>query len=76
MTRAPPSVTVGFDVNPAEARATRKAAFADAAKDHYPIALAHVYFSGLGHIVVEDDHYRWIPMPYVNDATAVAPLTR
>ncbi len=68
---ADPSVTVGFDVNPTEAMATRKAAFADAAKNHSLIALAHMYFPGLGHIVVEGDHYRWIPMPYVNDATSL-----
>jgi glyoxylase-like metal-dependent hydrolase (beta-lactamase superfamily II) len=65
-----PSVTVAFDVNPAEAMQTRKAAFADAANKGYLIAPAHINFPGIGHVRAEGDHYRWLPVPYVNDAVA------
>ncbi len=64
---ADPSVTVKFDVDPKAAAAQRKLAFADAAKNGYLVALDHVYFPGVGHIQKEGDHYRWIPVPYIND---------
>ena len=67
---ADPSVTVGFDTDSTQALATRKAAFADAAKNHYLVALAHMYFPGIGHVVVDGDHYRWLPVPYLNNAPA------
>ncbi len=67
---ADPSVTVGFDTDSAQAMAIRKAAFADAAKNHYLVALAHMYFPGVGHVVVDGDHYRWLPVPYLNNAPA------
>jgi len=63
-----PSVTVKFDVDPKAAAAQRKLAFADAAKNGYLVALDHVYFPGIGHIQKEGDHYRWIPVPYINDS--------
>ena len=63
-----PSVTAGFDVTPAEAMRTRKTAFEDAARNHYLVALDHIGFPGIGHVRADGDHYRWVPMPYQNDA--------
>ena len=65
---ADPSVTIRFDVDPKAAAAQRKLAFADAAKNGYLVALDHVYFPGVGHVQKEGDHFRWIPVPYINDA--------
>ncbi len=65
---ADPSVTVGIDVDSMQAMAIRKAAFADAAKNHYMVAVAHMYFPGIGHVVEDGDHYRWLPVPYLNNA--------
>jgi glyoxylase-like metal-dependent hydrolase (beta-lactamase superfamily II) len=63
-----PSVTVKFDVDPKAAVAQRKLALADAAKNGYLVALDHVYFPGVGHVQKEGDHFRWIPVPYINDS--------
>ena len=69
-----PTVTASFDVNSPEAMQTRKAAFADAVSKHYLVAPDHINFPGIGHVRAEGDHYRWLPVPYVNDAiTASAP---
>ena len=65
---ADPSVTIKFDVDPKTAAAQRKLALADAAKNGYLVALDHVYFPGVGHVQKEGDHFRWIPVPYINDA--------
>ena len=65
---ADPSVTVKFDVDPRAAAARRKLALADAAKNGYLVALDHVYFPGVGHVQKEGDHFRWIPVPYINDS--------
>ena len=62
------SVTIKFDVDPNAAAARRKLAFADAAKKGYLVALDHVYFPGVGHVQKEGDHFRWIPVPYINDS--------
>ena len=65
---ADPYVTVKFDVDPKAAAAQRKLAFADAAKNGYLVALDHAYFPGIGHVQKEGDHFRWIPVPYINDS--------
>jgi len=65
---ADPSVTIKFDVDPKAAAAKRKLALADAAKNGYLVALDHAYFPGVGHVQKEGDHYRWIPVPYINDS--------
>jgi glyoxylase-like metal-dependent hydrolase (beta-lactamase superfamily II) len=65
---ADPSVTVKFDVDPKAAAARRKLALADAARNGYLVALDHVYFPGVGHVQKEGEHFRWIPVPYVNDS--------
>ena len=63
-----PSITIIFDVDSKAAAAQRRKAYADAAKSGYLVAAAHVSFPGIGHLRSEGDGYRWIPIPYVNDA--------
>ncbi len=65
-----PAVAVAFDVNPAIAVETRKRALADAADKGYLVAQNHVAFPGVGHVRRDADAYGWVPLPYVNDATA------
>ena len=65
---ANPSVTIKFDVDPKAAAAQRKLALADAAKNGCLVAQDHSYFPGVGHVQKEGDHFRWIPVPYINDA--------
>jgi glyoxylase-like metal-dependent hydrolase (beta-lactamase superfamily II) len=63
-----PAVTIVFDSDSKAAAAQRKKAFADAAKNGYWIAPAHVSFPGVGHLRAEGSGYKWIPIAYVNDA--------
>lgn len=63
-----PSVTIVFDSDSVAAAAQRKKAFADAAKNGYWIAPAHVSFPGIGHLRASGSGYKWIPIAYVNDA--------
>jgi len=41
---------------------------ADAARNGYFVALDHMYFPGIGRLREESAGYRWLPIPYVNDA--------
>jgi len=63
-----PSITVAFDVDPKQAAETRVRAFADAAQDGYYVAFDHMSFPGIGRVMKENVGYRWLPVPYVNDA--------
>jgi glyoxylase-like metal-dependent hydrolase (beta-lactamase superfamily II) len=63
-----PDITIAFDVDQKQAAATRKRAFADAAQNGYFVALDHMYFPGIGRLREESVGYRWLPIPYVNDA--------
>lgn len=67
-----PSITIAFDVDPAQAAAARKKAYADAAAKGYLVAPAHVSFPGVGHLRADGTGYRWIPVPYINDAYQAA----
>jgi glyoxylase-like metal-dependent hydrolase (beta-lactamase superfamily II) len=73
---ARPSVSVTYDVDPIQAIATRQAAFRAAARDHFLVAFAHVSFPGVGHIHADGEHYRWNPIPFVNDAVSAMPTDR
>ncbi len=64
-----PSITIKFDVDQKLAAIRRERVFADAAKNGYLVAFAHMYFPGVGHVRKDGNHYRWIPVPYTNDAT-------
>jgi glyoxylase-like metal-dependent hydrolase (beta-lactamase superfamily II) len=65
-----PSVTIQFDTDSKAAAAQRAKAFADAAKQGYFVAIAHVSFPGLGQLRSEGTGYRWIPVNYTNSAPA------
>jgi glyoxylase-like metal-dependent hydrolase (beta-lactamase superfamily II) len=73
---ARPSVSVTYDVDPIQAIATRQAVFRAAARDHFLVAFAHVSFPGVGHIHADGQHYRWNPIPFVNDAVSAMPTDR
>jgi glyoxylase-like metal-dependent hydrolase (beta-lactamase superfamily II) len=59
-----PSVTIQFDTDTKKAVAARKKAFADAAKQGYFVAIAHVSFPGIGQLRTEGAGYRWLPVNY------------
>lgn len=63
-----PSVCIKFDSDSVTAAEQRKKTFADAAEHRYLLAFAQVSFPGVGHVRKEGDHYRWIPVEYINDA--------
>jgi glyoxylase-like metal-dependent hydrolase (beta-lactamase superfamily II) len=65
-----PSVTIQFDSDAKAAAAARKKVFADAAKQGYIAAVAHVPFPGLIQIRAEGTGYRSFPVNYVNSAPA------
>jgi glyoxylase-like metal-dependent hydrolase (beta-lactamase superfamily II) len=68
-----PSICIKFDTDSKKATEQRKKTFADAASNQYTLAFAHVSFPGVGHVRREGDHYRWVPLPYVNDALKQEP---
>jgi glyoxylase-like metal-dependent hydrolase (beta-lactamase superfamily II) len=59
-----PSVTIQFDSDSKAAAAQRKKAYAEAAKDGYWVAAAHLPFPGIGHVDPEGKAYSWIPANY------------
>jgi len=65
-----PSVTIQFDSDPKKAAAERKKAYADAAKQGYFAAIAHVPFPGIGQLRAEGTGYRWYPVNFTNSAPA------
>lgn len=63
-----PAVTIQFDTDPAAAARLRKKAFAEAAREGYLVAGAHLSFPGVGRVAKDGQGYRFIPTRYVNDA--------
>ena len=65
-----PEVSIEFDTDQKQAIATREALFAQASKEAWMIAGAHLPFPGLGHIRREDSGYAWIPVEFspIHDA--------
>jgi glyoxylase-like metal-dependent hydrolase (beta-lactamase superfamily II) len=59
-----PSVTIQFDSDSKAALAARKKAFADAAKQGYFVAVAHISFPGIGQLRADGAGYRWIPVNF------------
>ncbi|OIM99857.1 MBL fold metallo-hydrolase [Idiomarina sp. MD25a] len=59
-----PRVTIAFDSNQDEARERRIKAYADAAKEGYYVAGAHLPFPGMGQVKSEGDAYDWVPVNY------------
>ncbi|MEO5693784.1 MAG: MBL fold metallo-hydrolase [Usitatibacter sp.] len=61
---AEPSITIKFDSDSTSALIERKRAFADAAKNGYWVAAAHLAFPGIGHLVSVSRGYSFIPANY------------
>jgi glyoxylase-like metal-dependent hydrolase (beta-lactamase superfamily II) len=61
---AEPSVTIQFDSDSKAAAAQRKKAYADAAKQGYWVAAAHLSFPGIGQVRAEGKGYVWFPANY------------
>ena len=61
-----PSVTIEFDSDSSAAAPQRKKAYADAAKNGYYVAIAHVSFPGIGQLRTDGKGYRWLPANYTN----------
>lgn len=61
---ARPEVTIEFDVDRAQAIATRRKVFAEAARDRLWVAGAHLPFPGIGHVRAEGAGYAWVPVEY------------
>ena len=59
-----PSVVMKFDTDTKLAAIERKKAFADAAKQGYWIAGAHLSFPGIGHLRTNHGGYVWVPVNY------------
>ena len=59
-----PSVTIQFDSDSKAALAQRKKAFAEAAKQGYWVAAAHLPFPGIGHLRADGKGYVWNPANY------------
>ena len=59
-----PSVTIKFDTDSKTAAVQRKKAYAEAAKQGYLVAAAHLSFPGIGHVSVNGKGYTWLPVNY------------
>jgi glyoxylase-like metal-dependent hydrolase (beta-lactamase superfamily II) len=59
-----PAVTIQFDSDSPKAAESRKKAYADAAKQGYFVAIAHVSFPGIGQVRTEGTGYEWMPVNY------------
>jgi glyoxylase-like metal-dependent hydrolase (beta-lactamase superfamily II) len=59
-----PEVTMQFDSDPKAAAVQRKKAYAEAAKQGYLVAGAHLSFPGIGRIRAEGKGYVWVPLNY------------
>jgi glyoxylase-like metal-dependent hydrolase (beta-lactamase superfamily II) len=62
-----PSVTVGYDMNPNAAIASRAKLFAEAVDAGDLVGGAHVSFPGLGHITRQGQGWDWIPVNYTTE---------
>ncbi len=59
-----PGVTIKFDIDSKAAAVQRKKAYAEAAKQGYLVAAAHLPFPGIGHLRVDGNGYDWLPVNY------------
>ena len=59
-----PSVTIKFDTDTKAAAAQRRKAFAEAAKEGYLVAGAHLSFPGIGRLRVDGKGYGFVPVNY------------
>ncbi len=61
---AMPSTTLAFDTDSKMAAPSRIKNFADAAKQGYFVAIAHVSFPGIGQLRTDGKGYQWFPANY------------
>lgn len=61
-----PEVTISVDVDPKAAKASRIRLLAEAAKERWLVAAAHLPFPGIGHLRKEQKGYSWVPVEYRN----------
>ena len=61
---ARPEVTIEFDVDGKQAIASRRRLLADAVRDGWWVAGAHLPFPGIGHVRAESRGYAWVPLEY------------
>ena len=61
---AQPTVAIAFDGDSKTAIAERKKFYANAAKEHYLFAVAHVSFPGIGRVRADGAGYAWMPVNY------------
>jgi glyoxylase-like metal-dependent hydrolase (beta-lactamase superfamily II) len=59
-----PAVTIKFDSDSTAAAATRAKAYADAAKNGWWVASAHLSFPAFGHIAAQGSGYHYVPANY------------
>jgi glyoxylase-like metal-dependent hydrolase (beta-lactamase superfamily II) len=61
-----PEVTISVDVDPKAAMASRTRLLAEATKERWMVAAAHLPFPGIGHLRKEHKGYSWVPVEYRN----------
>lgn len=59
-----PDMTISYDSDPREAAATRRQLMAEAARQGYLVAGAHIAFPGIGHVRAMRHGYAWVPVRY------------
>ncbi|TMU80851.1 MBL fold metallo-hydrolase [Pseudomonas fluorescens] len=59
-----PRVSIGFDVNSAQAINARQAVFSAAVASKTWVTAAHLPFPGIGHITAQGKHFQWVPVEY------------
>ncbi|MFL6262641.1 MAG: MBL fold metallo-hydrolase [Thermoanaerobaculia bacterium] len=69
----PQPTATWVESDPKLAMRQRLKSFADAAKNGYYVALAHVAFPGIGRLRTEGKGYIWVPAVYSNAGAAVTP---
>jgi hypothetical protein len=68
-----PEVTVGFDIDPTTAAATRNQLLPKLAREHVVIAGPHMLFPGLGRLHNEGSRYNWTPVAFTDQWVDYAP---
>ncbi|WER44647.1 MBL fold metallo-hydrolase [Cupriavidus sp. WKF15] len=58
-----PAITIDYDVDRAEAAATRLRVLTDASREGYLVGGAHVTFPGIGRVRAECTGFSWVPEP-------------
>ncbi len=68
-----PEITVGFDIDPTAAAATRNQLLPKLAREHVVIAGPHMLFPGLGRLREEGSGYDWTPVAFTDQWVENAP---